>query len=90
MFEIGEILSGTPEEIWQKTSETSGIDHDSYLRYYEKQPKAFAFAIRNVRRLGDGNTITSILGDEIKPHSFVLLSPEQAEAVHKCIVFTKG
>ena len=86
MFEVGSILSGTPEEIWQRTCAAGGIDHESYLRYYENQPRAFAFEIRNVRRFTNGNALASILGDGCVPHSFVLLSAEQVKAIHKCLV----
>ena len=35
MFE-GRGAFQTPEEIWQWTYVTVGIDYDTYLRYYEK------------------------------------------------------
>jgi len=86
MFEVGAILSGTPEEIWQRAGAEGGIDHESYLRYYENQPVAFAFEIRNVRRFAEGNALASIVGGAIVPHSFVLLSAEQVKAIHNCLV----
>lgn len=81
IFEIGEILSGTPEEVWQRTSPHGGIEREDYMRYYEGQQTAFAFEICFVRRFIGGNTVASTLGGDFIPHSFIKLSTEQANEV---------
>ena len=86
MFEVGEILSGSPEEIWRLTGAAGGIDHDSYMRYYEGQSRAFALKIRNVRRFADRISVASIMGDDWEPHSFARLTAEQDKAIRKYVV----
>lgn len=83
LFEVGEILSGSPEEIWQRTC-ARGIDYDAFMRYYENQTSAFAFAIRNVRRIADGKTVAALPGVDGVPHSFTRLSEKQAKTVREC------
>ena len=51
------------------------------MRYYEGQQTAFAFEICFVRRFIGGNTVASTLGGEFIPHSFAMLSTEQANEV---------
>jgi len=83
LFEVGEILSGSPEEIWQRTCTAGGIEHDAYLRYYESRTNAFAFEIRNVRRIADGKTVAGLPGLNGVPHSFTRLSAKQAKTVRE-------
>ena len=81
IFEIGEILSGTPEEVWRRTFPHGGIEREDYMRYYEGQQPAFAFEICFVRRFIGGNTVASTLVCNFIPHSFALLTTEQANEV---------
>ncbi len=85
VFEIGEILSGTPEEVWQRTFPNGGIEREDYMRYYEGQQTAFAFEITNIHRFIGGNAIASTLGGDSIPHSFALLSPEQADEIRSLL-----
>lgn len=85
VFEIGEIISGTPEEVWQRTFPHGGIEHEDYMRYYEGQTLAFAYEIAYVRRFIGGETVASTLGEDFIPHSFTLLSPKQAAEVRSLL-----
>ena len=90
VFEVGEILSDSPEEIWRRTCAAGGIDHETYMRYYEGHPKAFAFGIHNVRSIKSGITVAAIMGSDWEPHSFALLTAGQADAIRKIIVCTES
>ncbi|MBP5543786.1 MAG: hypothetical protein ILM98_06910 [Kiritimatiellae bacterium] len=85
VFEIGEILSGTPEEVWQRTFPDGGIEHEDYMRYYEGQQTAFAFEICFVRRFIGEDTVAETLGRNFIPHSFAMLSPDQANEVRSLL-----
>ena len=85
VFEVGEILSGTPGEVWHRTYPNGGIEREDYLRYYDGQPVAFAFEIEHVHRFIGGNTIASTLGGDFIPHSFTLLSSEQANEIRSLL-----
>ncbi|XDD44689.1 ASCH domain-containing protein (plasmid) [Leptospira sp. WS60.C2] len=47
-FEIEKVLSGSPEEIWEKTSEYSGIQKVFFDNYYCNTDSAIALKIKNV------------------------------------------
>ena len=86
LFEVGEILVGTPEEIWKRTRARGCIEYDDFYEYYNNQPQAFAFEIKTLRKVVDGKTVVSIMGGEYTPHSFDLLSSDQAKEVSKCLL----
>lgn len=86
LFEVGEIVSGTPEEVWMRTHARGYIGHEGFFEYYKNQPQAFAYEIKTLRRIVDGKTVASIMGCEHIPHSFDLLSSEQAKEVSKYLL----
>ena len=47
-FHIGEILSGTPEEIWSEVSQYVGVGKPEFDSYYAGQSIAYAFKITKV------------------------------------------
>ena len=83
LFEVGEILVGTPEEIWKRTRARGCIEYDDFYEYYKNQPQAFAFEIKTLRRIADGTTVASIMGGDYIPHSFDLLSSDQTKELSK-------
>lgn len=48
-FQVKGILSGTPEEIWDMTSDIGGINKDEYFSYFSGHSKAYAYQIGNVK-----------------------------------------
>lgn len=47
-FEVGEIIAGTPEEIWQKCHLYAGIEERAYRNYFVDREKAFAILIKKL------------------------------------------
>lgn len=45
---IEDILESSPEELWNKTSKHGGIDHDSFLKYFEGTDTAYAIKLGEV------------------------------------------
>ena len=86
LFEVGEIVSGTPEEVWMRTHARGYIGYEGFSEYYKNQPQAFAYEIKTLRRIVDGKTVASIMGCDHIPHSFDLLSSEQAKEVSKYLL----
>jgi DNA-binding transcriptional regulator/RsmH inhibitor MraZ len=78
MFEVGGMVSCPPTEMWLRTHGRGGIDYDDFFDYYKNQEQAFAFEIGTLRKFVDGTTVASIMGADYVPHSFDLLSPDQA------------
>ncbi len=49
-FEIGEILSSTPEKIWKETKNKSGISEEFFNDYFTDKDIAHAIKIEKVKR----------------------------------------
>lgn len=52
-FEIDEILSGTPTEIWAATHQYGGINERSFFEYFKKRDIAYAYAIKSPIRYAE-------------------------------------
>ncbi|WP_342540474.1 ASCH domain-containing protein [Heyndrickxia sp. FSL K6-6286] len=46
--EVENILIDTPENLWSKTSDYSGIDETFYQDYYRNKQEAIAYQLKNV------------------------------------------
>jgi type I restriction enzyme S subunit len=69
-FDIGEIISGTPTEVWLECKEKSGIDYDSFMKYFKGKDKAYAYQITNLKVLKDPLDIKLLRPNFIPPQSF--------------------
>lgn len=49
-FEISEILCHKPKTLFKKTKKSGCIDKQSFLKYFENKPIAYAMKIKNVKR----------------------------------------
>lgn len=49
-FKIDRVLEDTPDSLWQKTSQYSGISRQLYNEYFHDTDTAYALAISNFRR----------------------------------------
>jgi len=86
VFEIGEIITGTPEEVWVRTCKAEGVERDAFLSgYYENEPQAVAFEILNPRPISVDKTVASMFGDEYVAYSFKRLSNEEIAKVHELL-----
>lgn len=47
-FEIDEILSDTPEKIWNICSKDGGIEEAEFFKYFEGKDKAYAIKMKNI------------------------------------------
>ena len=48
-MDISSIIHGTPQDIWKKTRELSGMDMNEYMEYFSGSRQAVAFLIKNPR-----------------------------------------
>ncbi|WP_368900337.1 ASCH domain-containing protein [Mixta calida] len=65
-FQIDEVLTDSPESLWNKTKGHAGISKSFYDSYYQGRDKAFAIKIGNVERFSAPLPISS-LGVNVKP-----------------------
>ena len=49
-FEIDDILSSDPNEIWEQTKQFSGISEDFFYEYFADREIAHAIKIKNIKR----------------------------------------
>ena len=49
-FEIEEIISESPECLWEMTKEYSGITEEFFFEYFELREKGFAIKVKKPRR----------------------------------------
>lgn len=49
-FEIEDILSFTPSEIWMRTKKLSGISEDFFFEYFANRDIAHAIKIKNTKK----------------------------------------
>ena len=84
VFEVGKIITGTPEEVWERTCKADGVKRDAFLTgYYENEPQAVAFEVLNPRPLSVDKSVASVFGEDYVPHSFKRLSDEEIVKVQE-------
>lgn len=49
-FEIGEILAKHPEDLWEQTKDSSGIDKQFFDEYFLDREVAYAIEIKNLNK----------------------------------------
>lgn len=73
-FDIAEILSDTPKNIWQETADVSGITKRFFNEYFEGKEVAHAIKVKKVRRYSSPKELSSILASGIAPQSFCYIN----------------
>ena len=84
MFEVGKIITGTPEKVWERTCKADGVDRDEFFAgYYKNEPQAVAFEVLNARPLSVDKTVASVFGTDYSASSFKRLSDEEIAKVQE-------
>ncbi len=73
-FEIGEILKGTPQEIWETCHKYGGISKKDFFKYFEGSQKAFGIKIKNTCWFSEPIDPSSSLENFTPPQSFYYIS----------------
>ena len=68
--QIEKVLEGSPEEIWEKTKQYSGVKEIFYNEYFKGKTKAIAYKLKNVKRYDTPKEL-SMYGVKSAPQSFV-------------------
>ncbi len=67
---IEEILEDSPQEIWKRTRNESGIDLEFFNKYYDGRTKAVAYKLDNIKKY-DKPLDLSCIGVKTAPQSFI-------------------
>ena len=79
VFEVGNIVEGSPRSLWEKYSDVSGIEPDEYKSYYAGSRKAFAIAVKDPVLLERPVRLDDLRRGLTPPQSFVYCSSPSAE-----------
>ena len=83
-FHIGEILSGTPEEIWSEVSECAGVAKSEFDSYYADQSVAYALKITEVWQYTHPLGLTelrSLFANFVVPQSWRYVRPDEQRSL---------
>lgn len=81
-FEVGEVLSGAPEEVWQRTHCQGGISREFFDDYFKDRKRAFAIAIIGATLYDEPIDPEALFSPFSAPQSYKYLhatEPEQPE-----------
>ena len=85
-FRVGEVLSGTPEEIWDIVSEDAGVDKSEFDTYFAGQSTAYALKITNVWRFENPvglAKLRDLFRSFVVPQSWRYVRPEEQLSFQK-------
>ena len=66
------IIEDSPEKLWEKTKEYSGITKDFYSKYYKNKESAVAYKLGNIKVYDKPKKLCDI-GINYVPQSFIYL-----------------
>ncbi len=69
---VEEILEDTPNKIWEKTKNYSGVKLEFYQEYYKDREKAIAYKLAEVKKYNIPKELASY-GIKTAPQSFVYI-----------------
>ena len=67
---VEKILEDSPDIIWEKTKEYSGIDFGFYQKYFKDRNKAVAYKLIDIKKYNEPKELSSY-GIKSAPQSFV-------------------
>lgn len=71
-FEIDDIISDSPTDVWEKTKKFSGITQSFFNKYFENREVAHAIKIKEVRKYD--NPLCLDVFNVVPPQSYVYLN----------------
>jgi type I restriction enzyme S subunit len=69
-FEVGEIVQGTPKEVWKACQTLGGIAEQDFFRYFEGRQRAYAIHIVGLRKFEYPLDPFTLMGNFRPPQSF--------------------
>lgn len=71
--DVENILEGSPDSVWQKTYDLSGISKNFYDQYYKGHKKAIAYKLANIEKYTNPKPLESF-GIHSAPQSFMYIT----------------
>lgn len=80
-FSVHEVVSGTPQSIWEQFGSVGVIEHDAFFDYYEGRDTAVAIVVGTAERLAAPVGLDEIEPRPAIPQSFAYLAAESSPAI---------
>jgi predicted transcriptional regulator len=81
-FSIKNIISGSPEDIWNRCWKTGGIEEEKYFKYCGNKKVIYAFEIDKTVRFESPVNPLELNPKFIPPQNYVYLSPQQEQIIN--------
>lgn len=75
--EVEDVIMESPELVWEKTKEFSGINKEYYVEYYHDKEVAVAYQLKNVIEYNVPKELKDF-GVKVAPQSFVYVGNHQS------------
>lgn len=82
-FEVGEVVTGSPQQLWRRYRHGAGIDRDSFFAYFGSRANGRALEIASVFKLSESRTLSDIEAGITPPQSFRYLEPRHLERIKR-------
>lgn len=66
------VLKDTPQKLWQKTKDFSGISRDRFMEYFSQKEIAYAYQLGEVKKFNKAKNLSEY-GISAAPQSFVYI-----------------
>jgi len=82
-FKIKRVIKGTPEEVWEKTCEESGVSRSFFFSYFRGRKVSYAIEICSVKRYSHPLKLSSVRAGLIPPRSFAYIDLLDIQKIRK-------
>ena len=85
-FRVGQVWTGTPEEIWETVSESAGVDKHEFDAYYAGQSTAYALEITRIWQYTNPlplSALRDLFQSFVVPQSWRYVKPEEYQSFRK-------
>lgn len=72
-FEVKDIYSFSPQILWDKTKQYSGVSSQFFFQYFKGKEIAHAFKVGGVVRYSEPKKLSDVLYSNVPPQSFCYL-----------------
>jgi len=69
---VKQVLSESPQELWEKTKDYSGVDYEFYSEYFADKNMAYAYELGDVKKFKQCRRL-STYGVKTAPQSYVYI-----------------
>ena len=84
-FELGGIISGTPEKVWEDCKEFAGIVEDAYFDYFNKRERAYSIKIKNLQIFQEPIRPSKLMPGFTPPQSYMYVNKKLAKVLEESL-----